>query len=260
MSTVLDKLSRPGRSDAARPSGDPTATSDPGAARATRPFWDIAADLTPPEVVSARQLTVLRRGIGAGLAVTVALCAGGYLLAVQQHAGAADGLAAEQARTASLHAKSQQYAAVTTLESTAESIDTQVAWLMAGDVDVVTLMQRVHSSLPSGMVLTAETISLEQAGAAAAGGSATEPATPPDAAAGATVDGTATPIGTVTLAGESRRIDDLATFVARLGALPGVTDVVPTSNTRTESGVQYTVSFKLTDAALSHRFVKGNQK
>ena len=246
MSTVLDRLSRPARLDAARPPGDPTGTGDPGSARATRPFWDIAADLTPPEVVSARQLTVLRRGIGAGLAATVALCAGGYLLALQQHAGAADGLAAEQTRTASLHKKSQQYAAVTTLEATTRSIDAQVASLMAGDVDVVTLMQRVQSSLPTGMVLTTETISLEQAGAAAAGS--------------APVDGTATSIGTVTLAGEGRRIDDLATFVASLGALPGVADVVPTSNTRTEAGVQYAVTFKLTEAALSHRFDKGSPR
>ncbi len=253
MSTVFARFSRPGRTGgpaAAGPSDDVPGTPDAGAAPVTRPGWGIAADLTPPEVVGARQLTVLRRGIGAGLATTLALCAGGYLVTVRQHAGAADGLAAEQARTASLRAESQQYAAVTTLEGTARSIDTQVATLMAGDVDVVTLLQRVHASLPTGMTLTTETISLEQAGAAAV------PTTP---APGTTIDGSATSIGTVTLAGEGRHLDDLATFVATLGALPGVTDVVPTSNTRTESGVQYAVSFRLTEAARSHRFDQGDR-
>lgn len=253
MSTLFARFTRPSRPDTAGPSEDRVGTPDQPPARTARPGWDIAADLTPPEVVGARRLTVLRRGIGAGLATTIALCAGGYLLALRQHAGAAEDLAAEQARTASLHAESQKYAAVTTLEGTARSIDTQVAALMAGDVDVVTLLQRVHSSLPSGMTLTTETISLEQAGAAAATG------VPPVTAPGAPVDGTATSIGTVTLAGEGRRIDDLATFVASLGALPGITDVVPTSNTRTESGVQYAVSLKLTEAARSHRFDKGDR-
>ena len=52
--------------------------------------WGIAADLTPPEIVSARRLSRLRRWIAIALAGLAVLVAGGYGLAMIENNTARD--------------------------------------------------------------------------------------------------------------------------------------------------------------------------
>ena len=63
-------------------------------------------------------------------------------------------------------------------------------------------------------------------------------------------------IGTVSLSGTGRTLDDLPRFIDKLKTLPGLVDPVPTSNQVTEGAVSYSLTFGITDQTLSHRFDK----
>ena len=49
-------------------------------------------------------------------------------------------------------------------------------------------------------------------------------------------------------------IKDLAPFIAMLNHLPGVVDVVPTSTTKTDTGMAFTLSMNITDELYTHAY------
>ena len=209
----------------------------------TLPGWGIAADLIPPELVNARQLTFLRKLMAAALAVLLVLCAAGYYLARRQNSAASAANATVSAQTTKLQneAKSKQYRDVTKMQSTVTQVDSQIATLMAGDVDVVELLQHLRTSLPSSMKINQESITITPAAIAGGAGS------------GLDTSGLAR-IGTVSLGGSGVALTDLSAYVLRLGAIPGLVDVIPVSNTMSKDGTQFSLTMGLTTAALSHRY------
>lgn len=217
-----------------------TVTREPMALWQMRPGWGIAADLTPPELINSRQLTVLRRVIGAGLVVLLIICVGGYVLAAGHRSAASAEHNREQATAAALQSDLNRYSGVTRMQGTVSQIQRQVATLMAGDVDLAQLMARLSSSLPARMTITSESITISAAATGATGAAGAAPAVQS--------------IGAVSLSGVGRTVDDLATYVDRLALVPGVIDVVPTTTSLTSKGMQYSVSLALTGAVLSHRF------
>lgn len=210
----------------------------------TRPGWGIAADLIPPELINSRQLTLLRKLMAGGLALLLLMCAGGYYLAKRQNTAASAANATVAARTLQLQREAGQYTNVTRIEGTVAQVQGQVATLMTGDVDLVSLLKRLRSALPAPMTINQESVTLTPATlAAAAAGSGT----------GLDTSGLAR-IGTITVGGTGRALTDLATYVDRLKAVPGLVDVTPVSNAASKDGTQYSLTVGLTSAALSHRF------
>jgi hypothetical protein len=61
-------------------------------------------------------------------------------------------------------------------------------------------------------------------------------------------------IGSVSITGAARTLDDLPAFVDRLAAIRGVVDVLPSSNVLGDRTAQYSVSLTLTDQLYTHRF------
>ena len=208
----------------------------------TRPGWGIAVDLTPPEVLDARRLRRLTRVVAASLALVLVAVVVAVVLARRQHAAAAAEHEAAQGRTARLEAQGERYADVTLLGRTVATVREQLPLVLGRDVDLVELMDRVEAGLPPTMSITSESIVLSPTAAA---GLAADPATGQPAGPS---------VGTVTLTGTGREMQDLALFVDRLSTVPGVTEVVPSSNTRTRRGMRFTLTFDLTDGSLSHRF------
>jgi hypothetical protein len=204
------------------------------------PGWGIAADLTPPELINSRELKKLRKWIGAGLVVLLLACTGGYLAASRQNHAAAADLAEVNAQTFQLQAGVRKYASVTQIQGNVTQIQAQIAILMGGDVDLVALMGRIHSGLPATMTISSEAVTISLAAAAAV-------------PAGTALGASAT-IGTITVAGTGRALDNLATYVEKLQAIPGVTDVNPTTNVLSAGTTHYSLTLTLTAAALSHRF------
>lgn len=224
-----------------------TATVEPVALWRTRPGWGIAADLTPPELINSRELKVLRRLLGAGLVILMIICVGGYVLAARHRSAALAENNREQVAADALQSDLDRYGGITRMQGTVTQVQAQIATVMASDVDLAQLMARLSSSLPARMTIGSESVVISTAAATGATGAiGATGATGPAAAAQS--------IGTVTLSGGGRTVDDLATYVDKLALVPGVIDVVPTTTSLSSKGMQYSVALVLTGAVLSHRF------
>jgi len=206
----------------------------------TRPGWGISVDLTPPEILGARQARAIKRLIALGLVLVAVVCAGVMLKALDDRSAARDSYDAEQIRTAQLQAGAGTYTEVTMLSDVANQIAAEIALLMKDDVDFVQLMSLIRDSLPPHVTITNEAVQL--APLAVAAGSPTEDATGPRV------------IGSIVLAGNGRLISDLAPFVAALNHLRGVLDVVPTSTAHTEDGMDFTLTMNITDELYTHLY------
>jgi hypothetical protein len=214
----------------------------------TRPGWGIAVDLTPVEVVNTRKVRSLKKLIVAGLALIVVLCVGATFVTLLDKVDAQDGYDEAAAATADLQAQAAKYTDITAMQTTTSQVEAQVATLMSNDVDIVNLMARIRTALPAGVSISNETVALAlQTATDAAADPAADPAAAP-AAPGTTI------IGSVTLVGSGGAIKDLAAFVTNLIKLKGVVDVVPTSTSKIETGIDYTLSLNITDALYTHRF------
>jgi hypothetical protein len=213
----------------------------------TMPGWGISVDLTPPELIASRQLKVLRKFIVLGLVAVLLLCAGAFVLAGRKHSAASAALEKVQIRTAQLESESHKFGGVTRLQGTVTQVQAQIAKLMGDDVDLVALMGRIRGVLPSTMTISQElvTITLAAPGVANGGGSGSGNGLDTSGAVG---------IGNIKIAGTGRTLDDLSVYVDKLARIPGVIDVVPTSNVLDKKGVQYSVALGMTDLLLSHRF------
>jgi Tfp pilus assembly protein PilN len=203
-----------------------------------RPGWGIAVDLTPREVVQARQVKVHKRLIALGLVLVLAVCAGLALITFDSRSSAEEAESAAELQTTQLTAETNKYSVLTTMQRVIDQVQTQVATLMADDVDFVNLMARIRTALPKELTLDNASVVL----------------TAPVPAAGGTVVTGPQTIGTVSLAGTAGRIRDVTPFVAALNQLRGVVNVVPQSVSKTEDGVTFTFTMNITDELYTHRF------
>jgi uncharacterized protein HemX len=214
------------------------------------PGWGIVADLTPPELVSRRHLRRLRRFIAFALVALLALCVGGYLLAARQRSSASAALGKVQDRTTLLQAGARKYAGITKIQGTVTQVQAEIAKLMAADVDVSALLVRLRAELPNTMTIRQESLTISLAGVASGG---TGSSSRTSSGTGLDTSGQVR-IGNITISGAGHGLDDLSTYVDNLKTVPGVVDVVPVSNVSNSTGVQYSLTFGLTDTLLSHRF------
>lgn len=206
----------------------------------TMPGWGIVGDLTPPEIVAERKLRVLRRIIGVALAFVLVLCAAAYLMALKKGSDAQDEKDAAAAQTAPLVTAEQKYSSVQQIRSTVDGIRAQVAGALATDVNVPTFVARVRAALPATMAIDNLTLTLTTGGATTS-------------SAGLDQSG-AMQIGTVTISGSGRSIKDLPAFVDALNRIPGIVNVVPTSNQINTGVADFSLTFGVTDAAYSHHY------
>lgn len=215
------------------------------------PGWGIAADLTPPELITRRHLRVVRRRVVVGLVVLLVLCGLGYAAAMLRSSDAQAALADEQTRTSALQVESRQYADVTQVQGQIILSQQQVARLMAQDVDLGALLGALRAQLPAGMTVdqVSATVDVVEPGAAGAAGAAGATAT------GVTLDSTgATIVGQVTIQGSATSLDELPTFLDRLGAVAGLVAPLPLTNGSGAAGVRYSLQVAMTDALLTHRY------
>ena len=202
-----------------------------------RPGWGIAADLTPPELLAARRRQKQRKIIAAALAALLVLCGAGYVLTVRQHNSARDSVTFAHDQTAALQAQAKAYSNVTQIETKVSQIDKQLAAVLASDVDFAGLMRTLRAALPGTMTIKSVSVSLATGVATASASTSAHPV-----------------IGTVILGGSALTYVDVSHYVDTLSTTAGVVDVVPTSAQASKSGVQYNITFNITDQLLTHRY------
>ncbi len=210
-----------------------------------RPGWGFAANLTPPELVRSYRLRRLRERLLLAIGVAVLLVAAGFAFAFWQVRQANQRSDAEHLRTATLNAQARQYGSVTTIQGSIDQVHSQLATLLADDVDVAALMSKIQAARPSGVGVTSLTVTI----GTGSGGSAGNPST-----AGSLDTSGAAHIGTVEVDGTGTRINDVPSFVDALAKIPGVVDVLPTSNATQATGTKFAITLSLTDKLLTHRF------
>jgi hypothetical protein len=219
------------------------------------PGWHVVADLTPPELIAARRLKVVRLLVLIVVVIVAAACAGGYYFARQQAAAAATDLEAAQATSTTLQAQQRSFAGVTALQGTLDAVRGQIATLLAADVDFSQLLGDIGAALPPGMTINQAAITITPPADGKAGSG--------DAGGASALDASGvTHIGTVTLAGTGQTLEDLPVFIQRLRAIDGVFDPYPLANQVVTTGsdigagtgTTYSVQITLTDARLSHAF------
>jgi Tfp pilus assembly protein PilN len=202
------------------------------------PGWGVVADLTPPELVTARRIKALRKIIAFALVGVALLCAGGYVDAVMKHSSAAGALASAQDESTALSAEQGKYVRVTQVQAATDAIISQVQTLTQGSVDVAQVLHRMRDALPGSMSLTSVNVAITNPTGL------TPQTTPTLNSTGHIV------IGSVTLTGSARTMVDLAAYVDALSKLRGVVDVIPTQNNNGQDGAAGTwnVTAQLTDA------------
>ncbi len=209
------------------------------------PGWGIAADLIPPELINSRKLKSLRKLMAAGVVFLVVVGAGGYYLAVKEKDGAAADLTSVQDQTTQLQREGAGYSGVIAIQGSVSKVRTQIAQVMTGDVDLVALVGQLTGALPATMTIGQVAITISPAAIAVA-------------APGGGLDMSGLPrIGTITMSGTGQSLSDLSDYIDALKVIPGLVDVLPVSNTVSETVTQYNITIGLTNVLLSHRFDVG---
>jgi hypothetical protein len=211
-----------------------------------RPGWGIAANLTPPELISSYRLRRIRERILLAVCLVALFAAAGFAYGFWRAHQADEDLSAARGQTGTLQHQADQYGSVTRIQGSVTQVRAKLATLLAGDVDVSTLIGRLRAAAPSGITISALTVTIDD-----------------PAATGSTVGNGpvasldtsgAKHIGTVLVDGTGRSIDDLPRLVDAVAALPGVVDVLPTSNATQAVGTKFTLTLTLTDRLFTHRF------
>lgn len=211
-----------------------------------RPGWGIAANLTPPELISSYRLSRIRKRILLAVCLVALFAAAGFAYGFWRGHQADQELASARDQTAVLQHQADQYGSVTRIQGNVTQVHAKLASLLSGDVDLSTLVGRLRAAAPSGVAISALTVTIDDP-------ASTGSSNPGTAATSLDTSGAAH-IGSVTIDGTGRSIDDLPKFVDAIAAIQGVVDVLPTSNATQAVGTKFTLTLTLTDRLLTHRF------
>lgn len=210
----------------------------------TMPGWGITANLLPPEIVTARRTKVLRKFALSAIVFVMLLGIAGYFYALSQKDDANAALQAAQTQTAVLHTQQAKYSEVVTISGQISTITSQLAQVLAGDVDMTALVGKIVSAQPGGGTITQLQVQI----------SADPLATPTSTGAGVLDTSGRTHVGTLTLTASTRSLADVASYVVRLNKIPGVVTAFPSSVTSSDRSVTYTIQATLTDQVFSHKY------
>lgn len=208
-------------------------------------FVDIRADLMPDEVISARRTEVVRRRVLLGLGLVVALLIAGYGSSwLQTHSVKSD-LSSLDRSNAALQSEQSDFAKLVTTENSANTVQSQLRTLMAGDLPWSSMLQKIHRALPSGTSVTSVQGSVPST--LSGGGGAATTVNPLNQSGEQQV-------GTLTLTGAAPSKSAVAKYADNLGRITGVAAATPTSVATTSGSLTYTITALITSSALGGRY------
>lgn len=210
----------------------------------TMPGWGIVANLIPPELLQARRVRALQKLVGFLLVLLLVLAGAGYGYAMYRSHQASQQLSVEQNRTSQLLAGQSKYRGVTEIQGNVSQVKGELAKLMGMDLDASGLVAGLIKQLPSGASVSQLALTIAEP----------TPTTPNNIGA-SVLDTTGQPhIGTITISGQAQKVADVAVYVDRLSALPGLVSPYPATSAVNDTGVQFTIQLSINDSLLSNRF------
>jgi hypothetical protein len=218
----------------------PTAAPSGGATR----FVSIRADLLPDEIVTTRQLEVVRKQVLLGLSILVVLIAAWYAVSLLQTGASNRDLDAAHHRGIAYQNQQQKYGPLVKAQADVESIQKQLRTLMVGDMSWKNMLNTLRSKAPAGVSITSMSASMTL-GAPTAGGAAAVPTLNQSGKAS---------VGQLTVAGTAPDKKSVAAYADRLAVAHGLAAPL-VSNVSTEAGgVHFTMTVILTADALGGRY------
>jgi hypothetical protein len=198
-------------------------------------------DLLPPEVRAERNAGALRRRLGFGVIVLIALAVGGSGVAGIQAIQAQVSLIAEQARTASLLVQQKKYIQVRSVQDEVGLIQAAQQVGTSTEIDWKKYLSEVQATLPANVTL--DTVKIDSASPLTEYTQATAP-----------LQGSR--VATLSFTAKSPTLPEVPAWLDALSALPGFTDASPGSVTRDDATGVYTVdiTMHINQAAYTNRF------
>jgi Tfp pilus assembly protein PilN len=200
-------------------------------------------NLLPREILQGRRLARVKRALGAGVGVTLVLCAAATGWAMAAASSAQEDYDAAQSRGAILKTEQARYAAVPKVLGLIQAAGTARERAMSTDVLWYGFLSDLAVTTPKGVTLSGMQVALDAPAASS------DPLVP----AG---------IGSVTFTGTAQHFPDVAAWLDAVGTVHGLDGSSLQSATRagTEaaqaagSGVNFSSTITVTSKALTHRY------
>jgi Tfp pilus assembly protein PilN len=212
-----------------------------GAVTSARVDWAPVpkVNLLPPEILQARRLARLKRGLAAAVVVTVVGCAGATVWAQSGASDAQAQLDVVQARGTLLRADQARYAAVPKLLDLIQSAGAAREKALAHDVLWYGFLTDLAVTTPDGVTLTGLQVTLDKPA------SGQDPLVKPG-------------IGSVTFTGTAQHFPEVAAWLDAVATMHGLDGSTLASAVRSPesgaSGVTFTSTVQVTSKALTHRY------
>jgi Tfp pilus assembly protein PilN len=223
------------------PTSAPRPSPGPEAVR----FVAVRANLLPDEVLSARQVLVVRKQVLLGLVVVAALLVAAYAASWWQTSSARSNLDDAQRQGVAYQNQQNEFAGLVAVQGKVQSIQTQLRTLMVGDLSWKGMLTTLRAKAPSGVSITTVTGNINAAAITAA---------VPGAAAAALNQSGKPSVGQLTITGTAPDKKTTAAYADKLGSVKGLTAPLISSITSSASAVTFTVTVVITSDALGGRY------
>jgi Tfp pilus assembly protein PilN len=203
-------------------------------------FLSIRADLLPDEIVTARQVEVVRKQVLLGLASLVVLIVAWYAVSWLQTGASNRDLEAAHHQGIAYQNQQQQYGPLVRAQADVQTIQTQLQTLMVGDMSWKTMLNTLRAQAPARVTVTSVSATVAAGGAGAA-----VPTLNPSGKAA---------VGQVTLSGSAPDKKTVAAYADRLATAKGLAAPLVSSVTSGAGGVTFTMTVIVTADALGGRY------
>jgi hypothetical protein len=213
----------------------------------TNRFVSIRANLLPTEIADKRRLRQLKRRCGLGVAGLAVVLLAWYVFAWIQTTATHSDVSSAQHRTRSLLSQEQQFGPVVTAQTQSAAIRTQLAQLMAGDVNWTAMLKSLQGAAPSGVQVTTVTASMQQSATSGAA-----------SGLGVLNQTQQLPVGSLTIGGKAPDKNSVAAYIDRLSKIRGLAAPFPASLSGDAGGVTFSANVIITNSVLGGRFAAPN--
>ena len=208
-------------------------------------FVAVRANLLPDEVISTRQVEVVRKRVIAGLIAFVVLLIGWYGVSWWQTKSANGKLDDAQRHGVALQSQQNQYGPLVNAQREIDAVKTQLQSLMTGDLSWKTMLTTLRAKAPAGVKIASVDGSVDTAltvGASSTAGSAV-------------LNQTGSPaVGELTVSGDAPDKRTVAAYADQLATVPGLTAPLVSSVQAEDHGVTFTITAVITSDALGGRY------
>jgi Tfp pilus assembly protein PilN len=220
-------------------------TAAPKPPPSTARYVVVRANLLPDEIVSGRQVEVVRKQMLIGLVVVAILLIGWFGLSWWQTSSANGDLNNAQRQGTALQNQQNEFGSLVQAQGQTTTIQAQLQRLMVGDLSWKAMLTTLRAKAPNGLLLTVVDGSVT-AGAAAAG------AAVPDSAI-LNSSGKET-VGELRISGTAPDKRTVAAYADQLASVPGLAAPLILSVDVVQGSVTFSVSVLITSDALGGRY------